>query len=98
MDEAYEGGGADTGGEVGAAAVCNTGFCTCVLLTDCIIMGVGVLACLAVCPPRGNDTGDIEAGGDSEEGDTGCGVTMGLCVWYGPGSCGGLRRQSCVGL
>ena len=34
-------------GEVGAIAVCNTGFCTCVLLTDCIIIGGCVFACRA---------------------------------------------------
>ncbi len=29
-------------------ADCSTGFCTCVLLTDCMMIGEWVLACLAV--------------------------------------------------
>lgn len=32
---------------MGAIAVCRTGFCTCVLLTDCMMIGGWVLACLA---------------------------------------------------
>lgn len=34
-------------GAVGAIAVCNTGFCTCVLFTDCMMIGGCVLACRA---------------------------------------------------
>lgn len=42
-----------TEGAVGAIAVCSTGFCTCVLFTDCIMMGGCVFACLALHPGRG---------------------------------------------
>lgn len=36
------------GGDVGAMAVCRTGFCTRVLLTDCMMTGECEMACLAV--------------------------------------------------
>lgn len=42
-----------TDGAVGAIAVCSTGFCTCVLFTDCIMIGGWVFACLALHPGSG---------------------------------------------
>lgn len=75
MDDAYEGGGgccdgdvvlleivAEGGGEVGAMAVCNTGFCTWVLFTDCIIIGGWVLACRAPHASSGVGLATAEVG------------------------------------
>lgn len=60
MEEAYDGGGGGlTGavdvadGAVGAIAVCSMGFCTCVLFTDCMMIGGCVFACLALQPGSG---------------------------------------------
>lgn len=81
MEDAYEGGGSDGDGDagdvvdgicgdVGAIAVCNTGFCTCVLFTDCIMIGGCVLACRAPHACRG--VGRAIAGGVAV--DTGMGL------------------------
>lgn len=63
MEDAYDGGGGGgpftgvtavaTLGAVGAIAVCSTGFCTCVLFTDCIMIGGCVFVCLALQPGNG---------------------------------------------
>lgn len=55
-------------GACGAIAVCSTGFCTCVDLTDCIMIGECVLRChepnwhtvAGRCMPG---CGDMEFGG-----------------------------------
>lgn len=44
-------------GVVGAMAVCNTGFCTWVLFTDCIIIGGWVFVCRA--PHAGTGVGRV---------------------------------------
>lgn len=56
IDDAYDGGATCTdaqtdwvGGAGGAIAVCSTGFCTCVDLTDCIMTGVWLLVFCHVC-------------------------------------------------
>lgn len=55
----------------GAVAVCSTGFCTCVDLTDCIMIGGWVFVCLAPHTDKGMGRGI----GD-RPGGVGCSLTV----------------------